>query len=211
MKACTKCGEVLPFEMFYKSKSDVSKYQNRKHADKNGFYYRCKGCIAGNKKVSEDVMIENKKCLDEKLKINILSDVDAAYLAALIDGEGSISMNKTHTNDNNRNTTYCLRVKITNTFPGIMDWVALVVGHGNVCKAKKYHSHYKQSWTWSIVGRRAIDLLYQIYPYLRIKKLQAEVVFEYAKTITYPGQVKLSQDTIDHRAELKNRLTVLNN
>ncbi len=131
----------------------------------------------------------------------MLSDVDAAYLAAFVDGEGCIFIDK-------EPKAHRLRVSIGNTFPGIMDWVYFVVGHGSISKKKKRESHHKDMWVWSLSGRRAINFLYQIYPYLRIKKLQAEVAFEFGETVK--NEV-ISDDIMMFRTELKHKMTALNN
>ncbi len=163
------------------------------------------------KKVSLKTEKKNKEKVDKKFKINILSVEDAAYIAGIFDGEGSISLTKTNICRKYGVIPYRLRIKITNTFPGIMDWIALKVGHGTVYKAKIYPTSNKQSWEWYIAGRRAIDLLKQLYPYLRIKKLQAEVAFQYSKTIAYPGTFKLDDKVLVFREELRAKMSSLNN
>ena len=157
------------------------------------------------KKVSLETKKKHKKKIDKKLKINILSIEDAAYIAGILDGEGSVLLDK------GGSITYHVRVKVYNTFPGIVEWIALTIGHGNIHKRKKYSDDHKQGWEWCITGRRAIDLLKQLYPYLKIKKLQAEVAFEYGKTISYPGRVGLSSKVLVFREGLKARLSELNN
>lgn len=162
------------------------------------------------KKVSLETKKKHKKKWDENLKINILSVEDAAYIAGFLDGEGSLTLSRHHCYDKNRNTTYHLRVRITNTFPGIIDWIAMIVGYGSISKKKVYNGN-KDAWEWSLSGRRAIAFLNQLYPYLKVKKLQAEVAFEFGKTIAYPGQSKLDDKVLVFRKELKQRMSALNN
>ncbi len=153
-----------------------------------------------------------KRCkanLDAKLKINILSDVDAAYIAGLVDGEGSIALKRSGEWNKNRTLTYRLSVTITNTFPGIMGWIALKVGYGAIYK-QKTRNNWKDAWHWQINGRRAMDLLKQLYPYLKIKKLQVEVALVFGETVPQLGGVKLSEKVLNFRQELKNRMTALN-
>ncbi len=167
--------------------------------------------MSGYKKVSLKDKRKHKEKWDKNLKINILSVEDAAYIAGFLDGEGCISLGRVHCYDKNANTTYLLRVQICNTSPGVMDWIALKVGYANVCKKKKRNEHYKDIWVWGLSGRRAIDLLEQLYPYLKVKKLQAEVAFEFSKTIAYPGQSKLDDKVLIFRKGLKQRMSALNN
>ena len=202
-KICAKCKRQLPASSFSKRISDKSCSLNLES--------RCRECRSKDRKVATVIKIANKSKTDKKLKVNILSEKDAAYIAGFLDGEGCICLHKTHANDKNRKQTYHLKVRITNTFPGIMEWIHAVVGSGSLYTKKKYPGANKQGWDWQITGRRAIDLLNQLYPYMKVKRLQAEVAFEFGETISYPGQNKLTDEVIDIRDGLRTRLSVLNN
>ncbi len=202
-RLCTKCNQYLHKDEFHKHNGAKSRSDNLDSW--------CKSCRSKIRKVSLETKKKHKDKWDKKLKINILSVEDAAYIAGILDGEGCISLSKHHCYDKNRNTTYHLRVRITNTFPGIMDWIALKVGYGNIHKKKKYPEANRESWEWSLSGRRAIAFLNQLYPYLKIKRLQAKVAFKFGKTISYPGQSKLDDKVLVFRKELRQRMSKLNN
>jgi hypothetical protein len=59
--------------------------------------------------------------------VNKLSSIDAAYLAGLIDGEGTVTLTRVH-----RNRQRGLVVAISNTERDILDHVREVVGCGTI-------------------------------------------------------------------------------
>ena len=201
-KTCAKCKRQLRPIDFHNAKGAKSCRLNLSS--------RCKRCRSEDRKVSDFIKQKNKRQEDKRLQINELSKEDAAYIAGIVDGEGSLNLNRVHSNDPNRKATYSIRMRITNTFPGLLDWIGLKVGYGSIGQLKKYKIHYKQAYEWILNGRRAVVLLKQLYPYLKVKKLQADVIFEYAETLTPPGQVKLTQNVINIREDLKEQITCLN-
>ncbi len=56
---------------------------------------------------------------------NQLSDVDSAYIAGLIDGEGTITLTRKHRNENRQ-----LAISISNTDKGLLEFVLLTIGAG---------------------------------------------------------------------------------
>ncbi len=56
---------------------------------------------------------------------NQLSDVDSAYIAGLIDGEGTITLTRKHRNENRQ-----LAISISNTDKDLLEFVLLTIGAG---------------------------------------------------------------------------------
>ena len=169
----------------------------------------CKKCRSDSRRLPNNVRILNTKTHKDSQKVNVLSDLDSAYIAGLLDGEGGISLIRNHSYSQNRKTTCALRVSVSNTHIGVLEWLALKVGYGRIDKSSSSFNTRKVCWCWTINGRRSIDFLKQLYPFLKIKKFQAEVAFEFGETILYPGG-ELTQETIDIREKLKSKLSVLN-
>jgi len=135
---------------------------------------------------------------------------DLSYIAALLDGEGCISLQLNHPNDKVRTATYLLKVRITNTYKPVLDWLLSVSG-GKLYKVKKYMPQRKQAWSWEMSGSEAVQFLHSIYPYLRIKKSQAETAFMFGETLSVSGQKKrLSDGIIFIRECLAKRMTEFN-
>uniref|UniRef100_A0A6M3J2L2 Putative homing endonuclease n=1 Tax=viral metagenome TaxID=1070528 RepID=A0A6M3J2L2_9ZZZZ len=203
-KTCAKCKKKLPVGDFHSHNSIKSCRLNVNS--------RCKNCRAEDRKVPIELSLKRKQEEDERLSVNILTPTDAAYLAGIIDGEGSIGLNKVHSNSIDHTSTYVIRMRVANTDKALMDWICVKVGYGSVRKVKvgEDKSHYKQAYEWYLSNRRVIDVLKQIYPYLKVKRLQADVAFEYQETIGISYGKKLSSEIIDTRDDLKSKIVSLN-
>jgi hypothetical protein len=94
-----------------------------------------------------------------------LSACEAAYLAGLIDGEGTVALTRRHRSDNRQ-----LVVSISSTESAILDHVLHVVGAGRITRKRTYRANHAQSFTYAIANRQALELLRQISPYLKSYK-----------------------------------------
>jgi len=142
-------------------------------------------------------------------KINIINKTDCIYIAGLLDGEGCIGLNLTTTSLNKR--CYYPHISITNTNKEVLEWVKITVGKGTVTLKPNKNPNYKQSYHWRIYGYLAIQFIKKIYPYLKIKKLQAETIMQYQKTIQFKEHRHiLSDETQRERYRIRDILTVLN-
>ena len=200
-KVCAKCDKELSANAFHNHNSEKSCKLNKES--------RCKVCRAEDVRVPDYIKTQNKLMEDARLQVNILSEVDASYIAAFVDGEGSLSLNRNHSGSG-RTTSYVIRIRITNTFKPVIDWIADKIGFGSTREVKLHKNANKQAYEWYINGRRAIALLKQLYPYLIVKKAQADVLFEFSETLMPPGQNRLHQDVIEKRHQFKLRITELN-
>lgn len=96
-----------------------------------------------------------------------LSSEDAAYLAGLIDGEGTITLSRRHANERRQ-----LVVSISSTEPALVQWALDVSGVGKVTGKKTTSPKHAPGLTYSVSNRQALDLLRQLSPYLRSYKRQ---------------------------------------
>ncbi len=97
--------------------------------------------------------------------VRTLSPVDAAYMAGLIDGEGTVTLSRRHRNDQRQ-----LVVSIANTERGLLEWTLDTVGAGKITGKRISSPLHSPSYTYSIANRQALQLLEQIAPYLRSYK-----------------------------------------
>lgn len=103
----------------------------------------------------------------------MVSDTDLAYMAGMIDGEGSImiSVSKKHGNLTSKLTVY-------NTNEPVIRWMSETFG-GSVFKVgRPLRLKHRQEWAWSTVGNPAVAILKQVMPYLKIKRTLAELAIE---------------------------------
>ena len=107
-------------------------------------------------------------------KVKKLSISDAAYLAGLIDGEGTISLTRRHRNENRQ-----LEISISNTDKQLLNFVLKTVGAGRIARKRVTKEIHTPSATYLVSNRQALDFLAQMTPYLHTYKLKrAELVLD---------------------------------
>lgn len=121
----------------------------------------------------------------------VLSATDAAYLAGLIDGEGTIGLTRRHTGENRQ-----LVLSIANTEAEILQWVLDRTGVGKITRKRISRAHHTPSHTYSVANRQALDILKQISPYLQSRKKQrAELALTEYVRLT-PRNGRYSAETV---------------
>ena len=110
---------------------------------------------------------------------------ELGYLAGIIDGEGTISIQNLFTRKHKNYLNYQqknLRVGVVNTNMEVILWIASMFG-GNVCKRNVINKEkHKMSYYWSVTNRKAEEIVKLVMPYLKIKKMQAEIAINFRKT-----------------------------
>ncbi len=105
-------------------------------------------------------------------EVKQLSDADAAYIAGLIDGEGTITLSRLHRSQNRQ-----LVVSISSTERQLLEFVLTAVGAGKITGKRTYKSHHSPSFTFAIANRQAICLLEQVAAYLKsYKSRRSEII-----------------------------------
>lgn len=84
-----------------------------------------------------------------------------AYTAGLIDGEGTITLTKTHSSNEFRYPV----ISITSTTYSFLSYMKEQFG-GTISTHKSYSDKHKVSWHWTLVGSKVISLLPNIIPYM---------------------------------------------
>lgn len=103
-----------------------------------------------------------------------LSTADAAYIAGLIDGEGTITLQRRHRNEQRQ-----IVVSIANTERPLLEFVLEATGVGHITGKRVSYQHHTASFTYTVSNRQALSLLEQITPYLRTcKRERSELVLE---------------------------------
>lgn len=145
---------------------------------------------------------------------------DKAYLAGLIDGEGCLHLRKlTFRYKEKRYTGYGLLLQIAVTYKPILEWCKRTVGGGTLWKREDGRGKRRTLWSWKIEHSMAEQLLRVIYPYLKIKKEEADIVFQYRDLVNRHKQKRgyqkngkfagPSKDEIIEREELRKKLSKL--
>ena len=93
-----------------------------------------------------------------------MTESEKAYIAGIIDGEGSIMLQKFHANEY---PSPC--VSIASTTKELLKWIKTTVGHGVIISKKNYNlDKHKDCYSYIIKYDLAIYLLKEISPYLVI-------------------------------------------
>ena len=120
-----------------------------------------------------------------------------AYVAGLIDGEGTITLSHNNKRDPYRTPV----VSMTSTTPELVDLLYSEYG-GSVRKHKTYRTEHSDSFIWSVRHNRAIVMLTRISPYLRIPErvYRADLIPTRYKAVTPRNgkySVQLSQAKLE--------------
>lgn len=92
---------------------------------------------------------------------NELSLDEAAYIAGLVDGEGTVALSRKHKSDNRQ-----LAISISSTERQLLTFVKDRTGVGKITNKRAYNPAHTPSFTYAVYNRQALDVLRQIHPYL---------------------------------------------
>lgn len=97
-----------------------------------------------------------------------------AYTAGIVDGEGCISISKRKIKSS---IIYFLVVTIVNTNPQLVEYLHSSFG-GHFRKRRQYKL-YRPVYCWQVSSKSAGEFLKLLFPYLLLKKPQAELAFRF--------------------------------
>ncbi len=133
-----------------------------------------------------------------------LSEADAAYLAGLIDGEGTIALSRRHADENRQ-----LVVTISSTERVLVDWVIRTVRVGKITSKKTVASHHAPGLTYVVSNRQALTILEQVTPFLKSYKVKrAQLVLEHYRKLT-PRNGKYNLKTREARLEFERKFAAI--
>ncbi len=116
-----------------------------------------------------DEVMKNINKLDNKLN---LSKEDAIYLAGIIDGEGSVGV---FTRNGNKKWVRPHLQIVNNNFD-LLNWLQKRIKFGSIYIRKDKRKNRKRGWNWRVACNNAIIVLKEVFPYLIVKKKNAEIL-----------------------------------
>src|SRR4029077_10763629 len=140
-----------------------------------------------------------------------LGIAERAYLAGIIDGEGSIMMihHPARGSAGNRWEYWVLRVAISNCDKRLIDWLEELFGEGHsVCRNGR--DNQRDAYQWRMDSKAALPVLEAAYPYLKLKKAQADLAFEMIGTHKLVGRAGHPPETIEKRRRIPLEMKMLN-
>lgn len=110
--------------------------------------------------------------------MNKLTENQSAYIAGLIDGDGTICITQWRRKDR-PSPRYRVVLSVTNTSKAIMDWLKSTVNAGNIFYEKPYIAKRKQKYRWNLAQGLIKPLLEEIRPYLIVKAHRADLALAF--------------------------------
>jgi len=133
-----------------------------------------------------------------------LSAADAAYLAGLIDGEGTIAMSRRHADERRH-----LVLSISSTERELVEWARHATGVGKITRKRTVSPVHATGLTYSVSNRQALAVLQQVSPFLRsYKRERARLVLERYLQVT-PRNGRYSNDLATRRCEFEDVFAAL--
>lgn len=149
------------------------------------------------------------KCI--KFPDKNISEIQLSYAAGIIDGEGSIMV--IHHNAGGKTGCkweyWVLRLMIANNKKELIDWLLSMFGGGysiGISKNPKWNDTYQ----WRVDSKHAKKVLELVYPYLLLKKKQAEIAIEMLKTYKLVGRKGHTKEVFDLRKKCAEDIKALN-
>ena len=115
-------------------------------------------------------MTKNKKAV---------SITDAAYIAGLFDGEGSVDFKR---RKEKRGNVQSILMRIEMTDETVLNWVHETLGVGTVRKRNRSPSrkaHWKDAWVYSVRFRDALHVCKILWPYTIVKLHKIEQIIDH--------------------------------
>lgn len=123
-----------------------------------------------------------------------MKDIDIAYVAGMLDGDGNIAIRKISSASTRKGYNYALSVEIGNTNEWLIRWIHFAFGGCLYKQTYRTREGLKPLWVWKVSWRAAAEFLRVVFPYLCVKKAQAELAlqFEEKKIGRYSSKVPKS-------------------
>ena len=140
-----------------------------------------------------------------------LTEAQKSYMAGFLDGDGNISIEGARIGA--KHQSWALSICYYNCNIEVLEKIQSWLGTGSIYERKRT-SKWRINYRLKVRGVSARDVLAEIFPYLIVKREQASVAMEFAKTFTkynysgssWQGGRKLTEITIKKRNKLKDRL-----
>lgn len=126
----------------------------------------------------------------------VLTEAESAYLAGIVDGEGSIMLLGRDSG------SVGVSMTVTNTYAPLLDWILDLTGVGGLFRSVKYAEHHKAGGYWRSNGDGAVSVLRQIRPYLLVKSAQTDLALQHHEWLRDPAR------KADRSWQQANRLTM---
>jgi hypothetical protein len=146
-------------------------------------------------------LIQQQVLCDGCLKEIKMTENDAAYLAGLIDGGGSIYCKKTKQKRNTRpgkpvHNVWAIRLEIATGDKDTAKWCHETFNLGSVGE-RKVKPGMKRQWRWRVCHRQCLEICMAVWPHIKNKLHKIEQVIDHYE----PHAKNLGDNVIDLELE----------
>ena len=130
-----------------------------------------------------------------------MTETEKAYIAGIIDGEGSIMLQRIHKNEH---PSPC--ISISSTTLELLEWIKKAIEKGRIISKKNYNvENHKDCYSYVLRRNDALNLMKEIYPYLIIetKRKRAKLIIDKYKALT-PRNGRYSEEMLMAKEEFYN-------
>jgi LAGLIDADG DNA endonuclease family protein len=116
---------------------------------------------------------------------------DLAYLAGLIDGEGTIFVQRVKNRNEKISKSgfhYRAGLAINMTDQATVKWAKEITGVGKISGVRRHKKNHKPGFRWSVWSKQSSTLLLLLLPYLRLKKPHAENLIRFQFSMRLAGR-----------------------
>ena len=111
-----------------------------------------------------------------------VSEIDLAYAAGILDGEGCITISRKNKPQAKFGADYVLFVEVGNTDKRLIEWLHSKFG-GRTQHYEPRTPRAKESYHWYLGFGKAKELLLLLLPYLKLKDEEAKLAIALQETI----------------------------
>jgi len=125
-----------------------------------------------------------------------MTEVEKAYFAGIIDGEGTITLSK------DGEFRYPV-ISFCNNDKSIIDYIQQFC-HGTITCKKSTNANWKDNYVWHLERRRAIEVINEILPYMHEQRKIARamsIITEYVKLTPRNGKYTNEMRILKHKWE----------
>lgn len=141
------------------------------------------------------------------------SDVEIAWAAGVVDGEGCLHITNTAPAKSARTLTrqYNLHLRIAMCHRPTLDRLQAIFGSGSVHEVTRSNAQHSQAWVLSLTSWKALDAIQMMRPYLVTKADEADIAISFMQLPRAPrggrnGSRKTPPEIVAQRHELWDRM-----
>lgn len=159
---------------------------------------------------------KRKEEIDSQKRERLQNMHSTAYMAGIIDGEGSICVFPYYGvyHKNHSYLRYRPALSVSNTSSALMDWIVEHFG-GSIATVKRNRDlvspgKWKKCYHWQITHKLAAAVVRVILPFLVIKKRQAELFLTFMETSDRCGKKGTKPEVLHQRKGIADEISKLN-